>query len=178
MVRAVRSRAIPSAVRGPVLRPPCMRQRNLPWIAGARQRQPLRVLAPRGSSPRAGSARSEREVGVATALAARAGSRLVQRLLPGGGWGGGGHGRLLTTSSSFVHILQVVVGREQQSRMCRLDPCRSLIVKEVPFSHRGIMPRSRPKSARGGVSPACHPSAACRFPPSPQPRYPHDREMP
>lgn len=45
MVRAVRRRARPSAVRGPVLRPPCMRQRSLPRMAGARQGQPARVRA-------------------------------------------------------------------------------------------------------------------------------------
>src|SRR5208282_2184533 len=46
MVRAARRSAKPLGVRGPVLRPPCMRQRSLPWIAGARQGQPERVRAP------------------------------------------------------------------------------------------------------------------------------------
>jgi len=40
--------SLPSAGRGPVLRPPCMRQRSLPWMAGARQGQPARVGAPYG----------------------------------------------------------------------------------------------------------------------------------
>src|SRR5580700_7483149 len=46
MVRASRTRMRPSGVRGPGLRPPCMRQRSLPWIAGERQWQPARVRAP------------------------------------------------------------------------------------------------------------------------------------
>ena len=55
MVRAARKRASPSGVCGPVLRPPCMRQRSLPRIAGARQGQPARVRAPqRGASARLG----------------------------------------------------------------------------------------------------------------------------
>ena len=44
MVRAAAIRARPSA-EGPVLAPPCMRQRPF-FIAGARQGQPARVLAP------------------------------------------------------------------------------------------------------------------------------------
>ncbi len=53
-----------SGVRGPGLRPPCMRQRSLPWIAGERQGQPERVRAPRGSSPRAGCAWTRWRVGL------------------------------------------------------------------------------------------------------------------
>ena len=46
---------MPSAVRGPVLRPPCMRQRSFPLRAGARQGQPARVRAPhRGIRARVG----------------------------------------------------------------------------------------------------------------------------
>jgi len=44
-VRAARSRAKPSAVRGPVLAPPCIRQRPL-GMEGARHGVPLRVRAP------------------------------------------------------------------------------------------------------------------------------------
>jgi hypothetical protein len=45
MVRAAAIRARPSGVRGPVLAPPCMRQRPF-RIAGLLQGQPRRVLAP------------------------------------------------------------------------------------------------------------------------------------
>jgi hypothetical protein len=70
MVRAERRRARPASVRGPVLRPPCIRQRVFPWMAGERQGQPARVRAPqRGESPRFG---------------------LPRRLVAGGGVGEGG----------------------------------------------------------------------------------------
>jgi hypothetical protein len=45
MVRAAATRARPSGVRGPVLVPPCMRQRPF-FIAGPLQGHPRRVLAP------------------------------------------------------------------------------------------------------------------------------------
>jgi hypothetical protein len=42
-------------VRGPVLRPPSMRQRSSPWMSGTRHRQPARGRAPqRGASLRWG----------------------------------------------------------------------------------------------------------------------------
>src|SRR5579862_5593291 len=44
--RARLDRAKPSDVFGPVLRPPCMRQRCRPLIAGDRHGVPRRVLAP------------------------------------------------------------------------------------------------------------------------------------
>ena len=43
---ARRLRASPSAVRGPALIPPCIRQRRLPRIADARHGLPARVIAP------------------------------------------------------------------------------------------------------------------------------------
>ena len=51
-------------MRGPVLRPPCMRQRSLPRIEGARQGHPARVRAPqRGASARLGLPREVGAVG-------------------------------------------------------------------------------------------------------------------
>ena len=44
--RARFERASPAAVRGPVERPPCIRQRLLPRMAGQPQGEPLRVRAP------------------------------------------------------------------------------------------------------------------------------------
>lgn len=44
--RASLERARPAAVRGPVERPPCIRQRFLPRTAGEPQGVPLRVRAP------------------------------------------------------------------------------------------------------------------------------------
>src|SRR5215470_14710793 len=49
--RARRQRSRPSAVRGPVLRPPCIRQRPF-FMAGWRQEQPARVRAPQRGAAR------------------------------------------------------------------------------------------------------------------------------
>ena len=45
LVLAAATRALPSAVLGPVLLPPCIRQRFLSLMAGFWQGVPLRVLA-------------------------------------------------------------------------------------------------------------------------------------
>jgi hypothetical protein len=66
MVRAARRSSRPLGVRGPVLRPPCMRQRSLPWIAGG-----AAGAARAGAGAAAGG---EVEVGVAAGFFVGAGS--------------------------------------------------------------------------------------------------------
>ena len=68
-------------MRGPVLRPPCMRQRSLPRIAGARQGQPARVRAPqRGASARLGLPRRFGEVLVGMADARMLDAQTLEQL--------------------------------------------------------------------------------------------------
>ena len=179
LVRARRSRASPSSVRGPVLRPPCMRQRNRPRIAGARHGQPARVRAPhRGARPRLGLPRRVfAPTGRATASPARFGATLGTEVASGAGEDGIATGSVSMGKPMFPvcsNIAPAATARPPRPRpggpgyaqSSRLFPPRFTPHPHPPpetRARRNAVPLPRSPAISGGPLPGSTPAAQHRI---------------